>query len=92
MPNPPWGGDTSFFIAMSAPTLLGTALQKSWFGTIYNALSPFAQVRLSLDNVIVDKESLLVQLPHVGALAAFVVLAAVFVVLATRRVSLEGRE
>ena len=82
----------SIFIAMAAPTLLGTVLQKSWFGTIYNALSPFAQVRLSLDNVIVDKESLLVQLPHVGALAAFVALAAVFVALATRRVSLEGRE
>jgi ABC-2 type transport system permease protein len=85
-------GSLAIFIGMSAPTLLGTALQKSWFGSIYNALSPFAQVRLSLDSVIVDKEGLLVQLPHVGALMAFVVLAATFAALATRRISLEGGE
>lgn len=85
-------GSLAIFIAMAAPTLLGTALQKSWFGNIYNALSPFAQVQLSLDSVIVDKESLLIQLPHIGALVAFVVLAAVFAALATRRVSLEGGE
>jgi ABC-type transport system involved in multi-copper enzyme maturation permease subunit len=85
-------GSLAVFVGMAAPTLLGTALQKSWFGAIYNALSPFAQVRLSLDSVIVDKESLLVQLPHVGALIAFVALAAVFAALATRRVSLEGVE
>ena len=85
-------GSLAIFIAMAAPTLLGTALQKSWFGTIYNALSPFAQVRLSLDSVIVDKESLLIQLPHIGALVAFVALAAIFAGFATRRVSLEGGE
>ncbi len=85
-------GSLAIFIAMAAPTLLGTALQKSWFGAIYNALSPFAQVRLSLDSVIVDKESVLVQFPHVGALIAFVVLAAVFLALATRHISLEGGE
>lgn len=83
-------GSLAIFIGMAAPTLLGTALQKSWFGSIYNALSPFAQVRLSLDSVIVDKESLLVQFPHIGALFAFATLAAVFAALATRRVSLEG--
>jgi ABC-2 type transport system permease protein len=82
----------AIFIAMAAPTLLGTVLQNSWFGTIYNALSPFAQVRLSLDSVIVDKEGLAIQLPHLGALAAFVVLAAVFAAIATRRISLEGGE
>lgn len=85
-------GSLAIFIAMAAPTLLGTALQKSWFGSIYNAVSPFAQVRLSLDSVIVDKESLLVQLPHIGALIAFVALSAVFVAIATRRVSLERGE
>ncbi|MBA2714235.1 MAG: hypothetical protein H0U55_11880, partial [Rubrobacteraceae bacterium] len=85
-------GSLAIFIGMAAPTLLGTALQKSWFGSIYNAVSPFAQVRLSLDSVIVDKESLLIQLPHIGTLIAFVALAAVFAALATRRVSLEGSE
>jgi hypothetical protein len=80
----------TIFIAMAAPTLLGTALQKSWFGAIYDALSPFAQVRLALDGVIVNKESLLVQLPHIGALAAFATIAAVFAAFAVRGVSLEG--
>jgi len=78
------------FIAMAPPTLLGTALQKSWFGAIYDALSPFAQVRLALDGVIVNKESLLVQLPHIGALAVFATIAAVFAAFAVRGVSLEG--
>lgn len=82
----------AIFIAMAAPTLLGTVLQKSWFGTIYNALSPFAQVRLSLDSVIVDKEGLAIQLPHIGALAAFVALAATFAAIAARKISLEGGE
>jgi ABC-2 type transport system permease protein len=81
----------AIFIAMAAPTLLGTVLQKSWFGAIYNALSPFAQVRLSLDSAIVDKEGLPTQLPHVGALVAFAALAAGFAAMAARRVSLEGR-
>jgi ABC-2 type transport system permease protein len=85
-------GSLAIFIGMAAPTLLGTALQKSWFGAIYNAMSPFAQVRLSLDSVIVDKENLLVQLPHIGALIAFVALAAGFVALATRGISLDGGE
>jgi hypothetical protein len=80
------------FIAMAAPTLLGAALQKSWFGNTYNTLSPVAQARLSLDSVIVDKESLLVQLPHIGALAAFAVIAGVFTAFAARGVSLEGSE
>lgn len=82
----------AIFIAMAAPTLLGTVLQKSWFGAIYNALSPFAQVRLSLDSVIVDKEGLVVQLPHLAALAVFAVLAGAFAAVASRRVSLEGGE
>jgi ABC-2 type transport system permease protein len=85
-------GSLAIFIGMAAPTLLGTALQKSWFSAIYNAVNPFAQVRLSLDSVIVDKERLLVQLPHIGALIAFVALAAFFLSLASRRVSLEGGE
>ncbi len=85
-------GSLAIFIGMAAPTLLGTALQKSWFGAIYNAVSPFAQVRLSLDSVIVDKEGLLIQIPHIGALIAFVALAALFAALATRCVSLEGGE
>jgi ABC-2 type transport system permease protein len=80
----------AIFIAMAAPTLLGTVLQNSWFGTIYNALSPFAQVRLSLDSVIVDKEGLAIQLPQLGALIAFVVLAGAFAAIAARRMSLEG--
>jgi ABC-type transport system involved in cytochrome c biogenesis permease component len=82
----------AIFIAMAAPTLLDTALQKSWFGNTYNALSPLAQARLSLESVIVDKESLLVQLPHIGALAAFAVIAGVFAAFAARGVSLEGGE
>ncbi len=80
----------AIFIAMTAPTLLGAALEKSPFGALYNALSPFAQVRLSLDSVIADKESLLVQLPHIGALAAFATIAAVVAALAVRRISLKG--
>jgi hypothetical protein len=82
----------AILIAMAAPTLLGTALQKGWFGNTYNALSPLAQARLSLESVIVDKESLLVQLPHIGALAAFAVIAGVFAAFAARGVSLEGGE
>ena len=85
-------GSLTIFVAMAAPTLLGTALQKSWFGSIYNALSPFAQVRLSLDSVIMDKETLLVQLPHVEALVAFAALGSAFAAFATSRVSLEGGE
>lgn len=77
-------------IAMTAPTLLGAAFQKSWFGNAYNALNPVAHARLSLRNVIVDKETLLLQLPHAGALAAFVVVAGVFAAFAARGVSPEG--
>ena len=29
----------AIFLGMAAPTLLGTVLQKSWFGTIYNYLT-----------------------------------------------------
>jgi ABC-2 type transport system permease protein len=82
----------AIFIGMAAPTLLGTVLQNSWFGTIYNASSPFAQVRLSLDSVIVDREGLAVQLPHLGALVTFVVLAGAFAAIAARRISLEGSQ
>ena len=82
----------SIFIAMAAPTLLGTVLQKSWFGAIYNVLSPFAQVRLSLDSVIVDKEGLLVQLPHLLGLAAFLVVTGAFAAISARGVSLGGGE
>ena len=80
----------AMFIVMTAPTLLGTALQKSWFGALYNTLSPFAQVRLALDGAIADKESLLAQLPHIGALAAFATIAAVVAAFAVRGISLEG--
>jgi hypothetical protein len=82
---------TAVFIAMAAPTLLGTTSQKSWFNSAYNVLSPVAHARLSLDSVIVDRESLLVQLPHIGALAAFATVAAVFAAFAAHRVTLEGR-
>jgi ABC-type transport system involved in multi-copper enzyme maturation permease subunit len=82
----------TIFIAMAAPTLLGAALQNSWFGNTYNALSPVVQAGLSLESVIVDKENLLVQLPHIGALAAFVVIAGVFAAFAARGVSLKGSE
>jgi ABC-2 type transport system permease protein len=82
----------AIFIAMAAPTLLGSALQKSWFGNTYNALSPVAQARLSLDSVIVDNEYLLVQLPHIGALAAFVVIAGVVAAFASRGISLKEAE
>jgi hypothetical protein len=68
----------AIFIAMVSPTLLGTALQKSPFDTIYNVLSPFAHARLSLESVILDKESLLVQLPYIGVLAMFAVIAGIF--------------
>jgi hypothetical protein len=68
----------SIFIAMVSPTLLGAALQRSRFDTIYNVLSPFAHARLSLESVILDKESMLVQLPYIGALAAFAGMAGVF--------------
>jgi hypothetical protein len=85
-------GALAVFIAMAAPALLGSVLQKSWFGNLYNALSPFAQARLSLDGVIVDKESLLLQLPHIGALVAFVVIAAAFAAFASCRISLEAGE
>ncbi len=85
-------GALAIFLGMAAPTLLGTVLQKSWFGTIYNALSPFAQARLSLDLVIVDKETLLMQLPHMAALAGFAALAVVFLAFAAKRISFEGGE
>ena len=89
-------GGTLVFLAILAtvtiPTLLSTPLRKSWFGDTYNVLSPFAQARLSLESVIVDKESLLVQLPHLGTLAAFAVIAGAFATFATRGGSLEGDE
>ena len=77
-------------LVLVIPTLLGTALQKSWFGSAYNSLSPIAQARLALENMIVGKEAFLLQLPHVGVLAAFVVGAGVFAALATRGVPPEG--
>jgi hypothetical protein len=40
----------------------------------------------------VDKEGLLVQLPHLSGLAAFVVVTGVFAAIAASRVSLEGGE
>jgi hypothetical protein len=83
---------TAVFATVAAPTLLGTALQKTWFGVVYNAMSPFARVRLTLDGVIVGKEGLLGQLPHIGALAAFVMIAAVFAALAARAVPPVGCE
>jgi ABC-type transport system involved in cytochrome c biogenesis permease component len=82
----------AIFAAMATPTLLGNALRESWFGDTYSALSPVAQTRLSLESVIVDKESLLVQLPHIGALAAFAVIAGVFAAFVARRGSLEEGE
>ena len=89
-------GGTFVFLAILAtvtiPTLLSTPLRKSWFGDTYNVLSPFAQARLSLESVIVDKESLLVQLPHIGILAAFAVIAGAFATFATRGGLLEGDE
>ena len=75
---------SAIFTAMAAPTLLGAASKESWFGEAYNALSPIAQARLSLESVIVDKESVLVQLPHIGALAAFALIAGVFATFAAR--------
>lgn len=81
---------TAILVAMAVPTLLGNALQKSWLGRTYDALSPVAQARLSLENVIVDKETLLAQLPHLGALAAFMAVAGVFASFAARGVSPEG--
>jgi hypothetical protein len=81
---------TAILVAMGAPTLLGNALQKSWLGNTYDALSPVAQARLSLENVIVDKETLLAQLPHLGALAAFVAFAGLFAAFAACGVSPEG--
>lgn len=85
-------GALAIFLGMAAPTLLGTVLQKSWFGAIYNALSPFAQVRLSLDSVIVDKQPPLVQLPHIAALVGFAALATAFLAFAVRRIFFEGGE
>jgi hypothetical protein len=80
----------AIFAAMAAPTLLGTASRESWIGDTYSALSPVAQARLSLESVIMNKEGLLVQLPHIGALAAFAVIAGAFAAFAARR-SLAGR-
>ncbi|WP_166176208.1 ABC transporter permease subunit [Rubrobacter tropicus] len=77
-------------LVMVTPALLGAALQKSWLASAYNALSPVAQARLALENVIVGKEAFLLQLPHVGGLAAFTVIAGVFAALAARGVSPEG--
>jgi hypothetical protein len=79
----------AIFIAMTAPTLLGPALEKSWFGALYNALSPFAQVRLALESVTVDGENLPAQLPHIGALAAFATIAVVFATFASRGFGLQ---
>lgn len=80
---------SAILIAMAAPTLLGVASQESWFGKAYNALSPVAHARFSLESVIVDKEGLLVQLPHIGALAAFAIIAGVFAAFCAARRSLE---
>jgi ABC-type transport system involved in multi-copper enzyme maturation permease subunit len=82
----------AIFATVTVPTLLGPALRKSWFGDAYNILSPFAQARLSLESVIVGKESLLVQLPHIGTLVAFAVIAGAFMAFATRGGSPEGSE
>jgi hypothetical protein len=82
----------AIFVAMTAPTLLGATLQKSWFGDTYNTLSPVAQAQLSLESVIVDKEGLLMQLPHIGALMVFAVITGGFAAFAARRVSPGGGE
>jgi hypothetical protein len=81
---------TAVFIAMAAPLLLSTTSQKSWFSLPYNVLSPVAHTRLSLESVIVGRESVVAQLPHIGALAAFVAITTVFAAFAIRGVSSEG--
>ncbi|HEX6710217.1 MAG TPA: ABC transporter permease subunit [Rubrobacter sp.] len=80
----------TIFFAMSAPILLSPMLHKSWFGNAYTILSPFAQARLSLEGAIMDKESLLMQLPHIWTLASFTVIATLFAAYAFRRISLEA--
>jgi hypothetical protein len=80
----------TIFIATAAPILLSPMLHKSWFGDAYTMLSPFAQARLSLEGVIMDKESLLMQLPHIWTLVVFTVIAGSFAAFASRRSSLEG--
>ncbi len=82
----------AIFLATTAPTLLETALRKSWFGDIYNALNPIAQARLSLEGMIVDNEGLLVQPPHIGALMAFALITGTFAAVAARGVSPGGDE
>ena len=82
----------AIFVAMTTPTLLGATLQKGWFGDAYNTLSPVAQAKLSLESVIVDKEGLLVQLPHIGTLMVFAVITGGVAAFAARRVSLGGGE
>jgi hypothetical protein len=72
------------FATLTVPTFLGTTSRKSLFGDAYNVLSPFAQTRISLASAIVDKEGLLVQLPHIATLAAFAVIVGTFVAFATR--------
>ena len=80
------------FVATTIPALLGTTLRKSWFGDAYDTLSPVARAKLSLEGVIVGKEGLLAQLPHIGALTVFAAITGVFAALAARGVSPGGGE
>ena len=80
------------FVATTIPALLGTTLRKSWFGDAYDTLSPVARAKLSLEGVIVGKEGLLAQLPHIGALTVFAAITGVFAALAARGASPGGGE
>jgi hypothetical protein len=75
------------FVAMTTPTLLGTTLRTSWFGDAYDTLSPVARAKLSLEGVIVGKEGLLAQLPHIGALTVFAAITGGFAAFAARGAS-----
>jgi ABC-type transport system involved in cytochrome c biogenesis permease component len=71
------------FATLTVPTFLGTTSRNSLLGDTYNVLSPFAQTRISLASAIVDKEGLLVQLPHIATVAAFALIVGTFVAFAT---------
>lgn len=82
----------ALFVAMASPTPPGNAPQEGRFGDVYSALSPVAQARLSLRGVISDKESLLAQLPHIGALGAFAAISVALALLLARGFSPERVE
>lgn len=55
-----------FLLLSASPLLLGPSLRQSAVGRAFDAINPFSGALNAYDAVIIDSQSVLAQLPHVG--------------------------